>query len=88
MDFTPDEFIRYGAIAGIILGFLLGLIILILGIKRKKTKLGIIGLILSTIVGPISGLLSIVVAAIFIWLIIKKPDTNNSSAAGGDSNIS
>ncbi len=69
---TPQEAIYYGAIAGTVLGFLLGLAVLILGIKKKKRKLGIIGCIASILVGPISGLLSVIVAGIFIYLILKK----------------
>ena len=73
MKFTPTEFVIYGAIGGAVLGFILGLIILIVGVKKSKRKLGIIGLICSTLVGPISGILSLITLGIFIWLILKKP---------------
>jgi hypothetical protein len=75
MKFTPTEFIIYGAIFGAVFGVVLGLIILFLGIKKGKRNLGIIGLVCSILVGPISGILSLIVMGIFIWLILKKPQT-------------
>jgi hypothetical protein len=79
MKFTPTEFIIYGAIFGAVFGVVLGLIILFLGIKKGKRNLGIIGLICSILVGPISGILSLIVMGIFIWLILKKPVVEQTS---------
>lgn len=67
---TPYTIILFAAV----LGFLLGLIPLFLGIRRNKTKLGVIGLICSAIGGAISGIFLIIpVIAIFIYLILKNP---------------
>ncbi len=79
---TPTEFILYGALAGLILGFLLGLIPLFLGIKKHNRKYGVYGFIGSIIGGAILGVfLSFPIAAVFTWLILKKPVTANSDDA-------
>jgi hypothetical protein len=62
-------------------GFAVGLVPLILGIVKKKLKLGVLGLVASTIGGGLLGLLLAVPAAIvFIWLILKKPASNGVSS--------
>ena len=78
---TRQEFIIYALIIGVVLGFLLGLIPLILGIRKKKTRLGVYGLIASIIGGAISSILSLVIVGVFIYLILKKPATKTDSAA-------
>ena len=72
IKFSANEFIYYGAIAGAILGLLFGIFLLILGFVKKERGYGIFGLLSSVVVGPISGLLSIIVAVIFTWLILRK----------------
>lgn len=57
---------------GLAVGFILGLIPLILGFFKKKLKLGLIGFVASIIAGAISSLLSIVTVGVFIWLIFKN----------------
>jgi len=84
---TPTEFILYGALAGLILGFLLGLIPLFLGIKKHNRKYGVYGFIVSIVVGPISAIISLIVVAIFSWLILRKPKTEvPTSSSETDSN--
>ena len=73
INLTSSEFIYYGAIAGGVLGLFLGIIVLILGFVKKERSYGVFGFLGSVILGPISGLLSLIVAAIFIWLILRKP---------------
>jgi hypothetical protein len=56
------------------IGFVVGLVPLVIGVVKGKAKLGILGLVASTIGGALLGLLlSIPAAAIFVWLILKKP---------------
>lgn len=74
MEFTRSEFILYTALAGMAAGFLLGLIPLIAGIRKGKTRLGILGLIVTTIVGTLGLLLSVPSAVVFTWLVLKRPD--------------
>jgi hypothetical protein len=54
------------------IGFLLGLVPLVLGIMKRKLRLGLFGLIASTIGGAILGvILSIPAMAVFTWLIVR-----------------
>jgi len=71
IEFTYREFYLYVIIGGAILGALLGLIPLLLGRRRNKGRLGLYGFIASIIAGAIAPLLSIVVVAIFAWVIVK-----------------
>lgn len=62
------------ALMGAALGFILGLFPLVLGFFKSKLKIGLLGLLGSTIGGAILGVfLSIPVIAVCIWLILKKP---------------
>jgi hypothetical protein len=67
--------------AGVAIGMLLGAIPLAFSIKRKKTKLGFLGLIVSAIAGGFSPILALVVAIVFTVLIFigsKKTDHASS----------
>ena len=56
------------------IGFVIGLVPLIFGLVKGKLKLGVLGLLASTIGGALLGLLlSVPAAAVFIWKIMKKP---------------
>ncbi len=66
------EAILYIALIGLIVGFLLGLIPLILGIKKGKRNYGYYGIIASALLGLVSPILSVIAVAVFIWLILKK----------------
>jgi len=60
------------AMIPVAIGFGLGLIPLVIGIVRKKQKLGLIGLIATTLGGAVLGvILSIPSMAIFTWLILR-----------------
>ena len=61
---------------GAALGFLLGLIPLVLGLIKKERKYAMFGFLGSLIGGALLGIfLSIPVTAIFTWLILRKPKT-------------
>lgn len=70
---TYWEAILIGTLVGVVVGFLLGLIPLILGIRKGKKRLGIYGLLSSIVGGAISTILSLVIVGVFIYLILKKP---------------
>lgn len=53
-------------------GFVLGLIPLIFGIRRGKRNLGIIGLLVTTIVSIPSYLLGLISAVIFTIIVFRK----------------
>lgn len=60
------------AMIPVVSGFALGLIPFVIGIVRKRLKLGLLGLVFSTVGGAILGfLLSIPAMAIFTWLILR-----------------
>jgi hypothetical protein len=64
---------------GSALGLILGLIPLVLGFIKKKRKYAMFGFLGSLIGGALLGIfLSIPVAAIFTWLILRK--SNNEPA--------
>lgn len=67
-----NELLVYIVLAGIVIGVLLGLIPLILGIKRKKRNYGAYGFVAAVLGGAISPLVSIIAVSIFTWLIIRK----------------
>ena len=75
------EAILYIALIGLVVGFLLGLIPLILGIKKGKRNYGYMGIAASALLGLISPILSVVAVAVFVWLIIKKSKSTEIAAA-------
>jgi len=86
IDLTYSQAILYLAMIGIFVGALLGLIPLILGIKRKKRQYGIFGFLSSIVLGLVSPILSIIVVAVFTWLILKKPTVEEPVDAAASEN--
>lgn len=80
---TPQAVIYFALInAGI--GFVLGLIPLLLGYFYKQLRTGIIGILVATIGGSIVGIFaSIPAAIIFTWLVVRK--SKPGGPAVGDS---
>ena len=79
-----------GLLFGAILGLFLGLIPLIVGIVKGKSKIGIFGLIGSILSNAIFGLiLSVPVIVLCIYLILKKQasETFADSKISSDSEI-
>lgn len=65
---------------GLGIGFVLGLIPLLVGIFKKNTKLGIIGFISTFIGGAIWSVLALLVAIVFtVLLFIKSKSSLNES---------
>lgn len=70
---TRTEAIVYLVLIPAGIGFVLGLVPLIVGKVKQKTKLGILGLITGAVAGAIFGFFgSIPSMAIFTWLILRK----------------
>jgi len=70
---TPTQAVLITALIHAGIGFVLGLIPLILGIVKKKVRTGVIGIIVGTLGGAVLGfLVSIPSMAIFTWLILRK----------------
>ncbi len=78
---TYTQAILYIALIGLVIGFLIGLIPLILGIKKEKRNYGYYGFAASTLLGLISPILSIIAVAVFSWLILRKPKPTEAVVA-------
>ncbi len=87
---TSNEAIIYITLLNVGFGILFGLIPLILGFIKKERSYAVFGFLGSIIGGLILGLfLSIPVAAIFTWLILRRPRNQNSPNVGSaDSDVS
>lgn len=78
------------ALIPVAIGFLLGLVPLVTGFMKGKVRLGIFGLIASTLGGALLGvILSIPAMAIFTWLIVRDgfvadDVTSDAPAANSD----
>lgn len=80
IELTYRQFYLYVIIGGAILGALLGLIPFILGRRRNKGRLGLYGFLASTVGGAIAPLLGVVVAAIFLWLVLRDGSAATDSS--------
>lgn len=68
-----------GLVFGTIFGILVGLVPLIIGVKKKKTGLGVGGFFASAVSGAVMGLiLSIPIAGIFTWLAIRNSKSSKN----------
>jgi MFS family permease len=85
---TYNEWIAYAAASGVIIGVLLGLIPLILGVKKRNRKYGMYGFVGSVIGGAFAPIIPIIVVSIFSWLILRKSKADlpppNSSETNSD----
>jgi len=71
---TTTEAILYTSLLHASFGLLLGLIPLVLGFLKKERSYAVFGFLGSIIGGAILGIfLSVPVAVIFTWLILRKP---------------
>ena len=78
---TTTEAILYTSLLHASIGLLLGLIPLVLGFIKKERSYAVFGFLGSIIGGSILGIfLSVPVAAIFTWLILRKPKNQSTEA--------
>lgn len=70
---SASQYILLGAFIGAVLGFLFGLLPYFIGSRRGYRKLGTWGLVASTVSGFVSGVISLIVVAVFLVLILKQP---------------
>ena len=61
------------------IGLVLGLIPLVLSLRRNKKNLGVIALVVSILLSLLSPVLSLIAVIVFIFLILRKP-----AATAGD----
>jgi len=77
VQLSTQEAVLYGMLLTGGIGFAIGLVPLILGIVKKKIRLGVFGLLASTIGGALLGLLlSVPAVVIFVWLILARQDSS------------
>jgi len=78
IEISRSEALIYSMLLNAAFGFAVGVIPLIVGIVKRKVKLGVYGLIASAVGGALLGfILSIPAMAIFTWMIIRdqiRPD--------------
>ena len=80
---TTQEIMMYATVVNVGVGFVVGLIPLIIGFVKKNIKFGAIGFVGSIVGGALLGIvLSVPVAAVFTWLIIRGPKKPESRAPG------
>ena len=79
IQISIDQARNYIILINVVLGLLFGIFPLLAGMKMNNRKYGIYGFIGAIIGGAILGVfLSFPIAAVFTWLILKKPVTSNS----------
>ena len=71
-EFTQQNFYTI-MLVQLVLGFVLGLIPLLLSMRRGRRNLGIIGLVVSLLVSLLSPILSLIAVVIFVILIVRRP---------------
>lgn len=77
---NPEEFNQiyvqyfyYILAGGVLIGLFFGAIPLMLGRRRNKKNLGMIGFISSGVAGGFSPVLGLIVSAVFIVLVLRSP---------------
>ena len=80
VELTYGEYWMYFILAGAVLGALFGVVPLILGRIKNRKRLGFYGFLESILGGAATPLVSIVIVAVFTWLILKKGGSASSSS--------
>jgi len=70
-----EQYFFYILGAQLLIGFIFGLVPLIIGRRRGKMALGLIGLVAATVLGAFSPLLAILVALVFTFLVSRGSKT-------------
>jgi hypothetical protein len=75
--FQLPDFLVSLAVRGLLIGSAIGFIPLVLGLIRRRRSLAVYGFASSAVGGALlSGIVSLVAAAVFVWLILRKPAGN------------
>ena len=78
-----NTYFYYIILGQLIFGLLAGAVPLILGIKKGKRNLGIVGFIACAVIGAVSPLLCVIVAVIFSIVIVVKSKAKVSPDSSG-----
>ena len=79
MEMTYSQFYLYVFLGQIALGLLLGLIPLILGKKRGKSRAGLVGFLATLLASALSPLAGLIALGISIWMIVKKAPAESTN---------
>jgi|SRR5687767_10814909 len=81
MRITYNSVILYIIIFNTVLGMLFGFFPLLVGFKLQNRTYAFYGFVLSIVLGALTGvLLSFPVALLFVWLILRTPQTESVPA--------
>ena len=75
------EAILFLTLVGMAVGLVLGLVPLVYGRIKGKTKLGVIGFVTSILAGAIWSILPLFVMITFVFLIMRKPQSKTPPPA-------
>ena len=82
---STREAILYAALINLAVGFVLGLIPFLFGYFNKQTKLGALGILISTLGGAVLGIfISIPATILFTWLIVRRTRSGSVQPSGPD----
>ena len=71
---TYRELLMYIVTANVILALLFGSISLILGFKRDRKGLGVLGFVVTILGGAVAGVfLSYPLTLLFMWMLLRQP---------------
>lgn len=70
----------------VVLSLVLGAVVLFVGMRRGKRNLGLIGAIVSFLVGVLAPILGLIAAAIFVTIILIKTGKSRDGNLPGSNN--
>jgi len=82
-----DKYFYYIIAGSLIFGAIIGLLPLVLGLKRGHRNLGIIAWIATLVTAGLSPLLGLIVAIVFLVIILLRPRPSASSETATNSDL-
>ena len=80
VQLSTREAVLYVTLINTAIGFFLGLIPLLFGYFNKRLRLGVFGIIATTVGGAILGIfLSVPATVVFTWLVVRGAKTQNAA---------
>ena len=62
------------------IGLLLGLIPLVVALRKGRTRLGLLANLVCTLLGAVNPVLALIAAAIFTWVVMRKSSATTTDA--------
>ena len=80
VQLSTREAVLYVTLINTAIGFFLGLLPLLFGYFNKRLRLGVFGIIATTVGGAILGIfLSVPATVVFTWLVVRGAKTDGSA---------